>query len=87
MAALMERVVWHFCGSMFILPASLAGEFHRDAAAALDEFLAVGRLVWEVNAWSLMAGRHPDRLWWYRADHNDSMTALPAIPATSGDVR
>ncbi|MGI9254538.1 MAG: glycosyltransferase family 25 protein, partial [Thermomicrobiales bacterium] len=75
---LADKVSWVFCGSMFILPAALAERFDRLARKALDEFLAKGRLAWEVNVWSLLAGNHPDLFHWYLSDHNDRLTDHPA---------
>ncbi|MFM9106259.1 MAG: hypothetical protein ACKOWF_06130 [Chloroflexota bacterium] len=76
---LAEAVDWAFCGGMFILPRGLAAEFDRLALAGLAEFLARGRLAWEVNVWALVASRRPEFFQWYQSDHNDRFTALPDL--------
>ncbi|MFM9106260.1 MAG: hypothetical protein ACKOWF_06135, partial [Chloroflexota bacterium] len=80
---LTDHVWWMICGSLFILPASVAREYDELVRATLAEFFDRGRLVWEVNVWALLAGRRPELFQWYQADHNDSMTMIPAIPRGS----
>jgi GR25 family glycosyltransferase involved in LPS biosynthesis len=83
---LVDRVAWVMCGSMFIVPASMAEEFDQLSLETLGEFLAQGRLAWEVNVWALLAGRRPELFHWYEADHNDRLTMIPSVGSPSADV-
>jgi len=77
---LLDQVDWTFCGGLLLLPSWRAAEFEAAVHGALAEFLALGRLTWEVNAWALLAGRDPDLFTWFPADHDDRMSMIPPIP-------
>jgi hypothetical protein len=69
--ALFERVLWRYCGSFCV------GEKTLFIKAALEQDEIVKShlpwLTWEVNYWTVMTCFR-----WYKADHNDSILAVPA---------
>jgi len=78
-----DRISWRFCGGFFV--------GHRDAVLA---FAALARtqlpqmlkdrsgLTWEVNVWAELEAKHGWCPVWYKADHNDSLFAVPKIGET-----
>ena len=73
-----DRVCWRFCGGFFV--------GHKDAvlafAALHRERLPFilqdrGGLAWEVNVWAELEQKHGWRPLWYKADHDDSLFAIP----------
>lgn len=76
---LARKVCWIFCGGFFVTPRGEAGRLAARAAAALESFVASGRLTWEVNVWvHMMCLRDSPEIHWFAADHNDRMTMVPA---------
>jgi hypothetical protein len=76
-----NRVLWVFCGGLFVLPAGRAEEFFRRSHETQGELLRNGRYAWEVNVWALMAGRDPALFHWFAAGHDDRMSMLPPLPS------
>ena len=62
------------------MPAELALPFAGICFGALGEFLARGRLAWEVNAWVWAATEYPGYFMWFQADHDDRMSMIPPLP-------
>ena len=79
MEELARKINWTFCGGFFLVPRGEAEQLFRASATALSDFIRRGWLTWEVNVWVHMA-QAPGALktCWFAADHNDSMTKVPA---------
>ena len=77
---LFDQVDWTFCGGLFLMPSDLALSFAGTCFGALGEFLARGRLAWEVNVWARAATEYPGYFMWFKADHDDRMAMIPWIP-------
>jgi len=76
---LASRINWTFCGGFFLVPRREARELFRASVAALSDFVRRGWLTWEVNVWVHMAqAPEAPKMCWFAADHNDSMTKVPA---------
>lgn len=72
---LLNFVAWRYCGTFFIGDRESVKEFCRDARVAFEKVLKeTGKLIWEVNVWAMM---DMNEEWWYRANHDDSLTQLP----------
>lgn len=76
---LSRRIDWTFCGGFFVLWREDADAFYRQTREALQRFLVLGRLTWEVNVWVQMLGSSSGqiRVQWFQADHDDRMTMIP----------
>jgi len=79
--SLAAKINWTFCGGFFILPRQDAGAFWIWQTDGLVPFLREGRITWEVNTWvnclSTPAPQEGMEFHWFKADHNDSMMAIP----------
>ena len=76
---LSRKICWMYCGGFFLTPRGEAAGAAQAAARALQGFLSRGCLTWEVNVWvhmATVAGAPVMR--WFAADHNDTMTMVPA---------
>ncbi|MFM9108752.1 MAG: glycosyltransferase family 25 protein, partial [Chloroflexota bacterium] len=77
MGALLDHTNWTFAGSLYVTPASLVDQFAALCRDALEEFLDLGLLPWEVNVWALLRQRNPEMISWYFGNHDDTITNLP----------
>jgi hypothetical protein len=76
--SIFERVHWRFCGGFFIGDAVTLNKLYRHHINNIPRIVReTGRLVWEVNIWSLLEYEDALDFGWYRADHNDSILAAP----------
>jgi hypothetical protein len=66
-------------GGFFILPVECVDEFLEIHLKALDGFLQMNAITWEVNVWASFAHEHAHRIVWYQGDHDDRM--IESIPA------
>lgn len=77
LSTLFQAVNWRFCGGLLIADAdsleTLYGLYRTEFARIVRE---QGRLVWEVNLWAYFESLGFE-FGWYRADHNDSILAVP----------
>lgn len=65
---------WRFCGGLIACPAKYLVKF--DAAVkleAIEHLERTGNLSWEVNTWARLEKKNQLPLWWYQADHNETM--------------
>ena len=72
-----SRVHWRFCGGFFLgdRRSVLAfADLYR--TFAVPAFRSQG-LTWEVNLWAWLEAHHGLRPAWFRADHDDSLVAVP----------
>jgi hypothetical protein len=77
---LWDGIHWMLSGGFFILPTERADEFLAIHLKALQGFLAMHAITWEVNVWASFAHEHADRIVWYYGDHDDRM--ILSIPAS-----
>lgn len=76
---LSRKICWMYCGGFFLIPRAEAAGAAQAAARALQAFLSRGCLTWEVNVWVHMATiEGAPAMKWFAADHNDTMTMVPA---------
>lgn len=74
-----DRICWRFCGGFFVGHREAVVAFAEKARDALPRLLAErGGLTWEVNVWAELEANHDWCPTWYKADHNDSLFAVPA---------
>jgi hypothetical protein len=74
-------ICWMLSGGLFFVPTRRAEEWYRCHRAALDKFLVMKCVTWEVNVWASIAASLGPELIWYLGDHDDRM--ITNIPATS----
>jgi hypothetical protein len=77
---LWQSICWQYCGGFFIVPTSRIEEFDEAHTAALDAYLNMGAITWEVNVWASFLPSRRDSVW-YKADHNDTM--ISAVPSSA----
>jgi hypothetical protein len=75
---LVDQINWTFCGGFFIVPRSLAHAFWEWQCRGMKDFLREGRITWEVNTWVHSQRDDSLKIYWFAADHNDRMAAIPA---------
>lgn len=71
-----DAVHWRYCGGLVLGGPARLLAFAERCAAAYAELLP--RLTWDVNLWALLELRGELDARWWRADHDESMLALPA---------
>jgi hypothetical protein len=77
--SLSAQICWVFCGGFFVMEAGTASSFQAAQRRALQHFLDVGRLTWEVNTWvHMLRDEAAPPFAWFAADHNDRMLTVPA---------
>jgi hypothetical protein len=71
-----DRICWRFCGGFFVGCRAALLDFAQQYRASLCRYLESRGLAWEVNVWAQMEqeGWSPR---WYKADHDDSLFAVP----------
>ena len=72
------KVAWHCAGGVFAVPRRMAWWFHDAVKAEAAGVLAAGFATWEVNTWSNVWRKHPERFRHWTCDHN--ATLLEAGP-------
>lgn len=83
---LAKKICWTFCGGFFVVPREEAAGLAKAAMNALSDFVANGKLTWEVNVWvHMMCLANAPTVNWFKADHDDSMTAIPEEYLEIGD--
>ena len=75
---LWKGIHWMLSGGFFVVPTMCISEFYELHAEALQKFLNVGAITWEVNVWASFFHRVSDRVVWYLGLHTDDMVL--AIP-------
>jgi len=78
-----DRICWRFCGGFFVGSKEAVVAFAVKAREALPRLLAErGGLTWEVNVWAALEQELGDNglLTWYKADHNDTLFDVSAVP-------
>jgi len=76
---LCEKIYWVYCGGFFVIPTQEADSLYIYTQKALEEFLTIGFLTWEVNVWvRLITYEGAPKINWFRAGHNDTMTMIPS---------
>lgn len=69
-----------------MVPREEAAGLAKAAMNALSDFVANGKLTWEVNVWvHMMCLANAPTVNWFKADHDDSMTAIPEEYLEIGD--
>lgn len=71
-----DRIGWRFCGGFFVGDRAALLAFAAQYRASLRRYLDADGMTWEVNVWARLEqeGWTPR---WYKADHNDSLFAVP----------
>lgn len=65
---------WRFCGGVMLVPREHIQAFDEEMQTEYRRWLyQTGNLSWEVNTLARVEKRHPDWIWWYKADHNQSL--------------
>jgi hypothetical protein len=85
---LARQISWVFCGGFFVVNRGAAERVAAAARNALLGFLMAGRMTWEVNVWVQMLAARPlsFEVAWFKADHDDRMTMIPAQYWAGGAV-
>jgi hypothetical protein len=82
-----DRICWRFCGGFFVGHREAVVAFAEKAREALPRLLAErGGLTWEVNVWAELEANHGWCPAWYKADHNDSLFAVPCPLESTSEV-
>lgn len=67
---------WRFCGGLMVIPREYVYEFDLlFRAEALRRFAETRNLFWEVNTLARLEMSSSLPIWWYKADHNETMFA------------
>jgi hypothetical protein len=75
---LWKGIHWMLSGGFFIMPKTHVDEFYKLHTTALQKYLDMNSITWEVNVWASFAHEHKDRIIWYYGDHDDRMiTSIP----------
>ena len=69
-----DSIVWRFCGGFFVGHSTRLLPFFEKAWEQAQLCMPT----WEVNLWAKCETELPFQIDWFQADHNDSMTQLPA---------
>jgi len=78
-----DRICWRFCGGFFLGQTEAVLAFAALARTHLPRIWKDrGGLAWEVNVWAELEATHGWRPLWYKADHNDSLFAVPPLHET-----
>jgi hypothetical protein len=65
---------WRFCGGVMIVPRYFINTFNNEMQYEYRSWLnKTGNLSWEVNTLARVEKRHPNLIWWYQADHNQTL--------------
>lgn len=76
---LWNGIHWMLSGGFFVVATSRADEFYSIHRSALQRYLDMGCITWEVNVWASFANTLKDRIVWYKGLHTDEMiTNIPA---------
>jgi hypothetical protein len=74
---LVDQINWTFCGGFFIVPRIAAHTFWEWQVEGMKDFLRDGCITWEVNTWVHCRRDASLKIYWFAADHNDRMAAVP----------
>jgi len=76
---LWKGIHWMLSGGFFVVATARVDEFYSVHMNALQRFLDVGCITWEVNVWASFADDLKSRIVWYYGPHTDEMiTGIPA---------
>jgi hypothetical protein len=70
---LWKGIHWMLSGGFFVVPMTCVDEFYELHAAALQKFLDIDAVTWEVNVWASFAHKVSERIVWYMGLHTDEM--------------
>jgi hypothetical protein len=71
--SLTDDIWWRFLGSIFFLKCEYINVFKNECDKILDSLLAIDKIVWEVNIWTMLEYDKSKLFSTYPADHNDSI--------------
>jgi hypothetical protein len=72
------KIFWVYCGGFFVISSKEAESLYVYTQKALEEFLKVGFITWEVNVWiRLITYEDAPKINWFRAGHDDTMIMIP----------
>jgi hypothetical protein len=75
---LWKGIHWTLSGGFFVVPVDRVDEFYEIHMGALQRFLDMGCITWEVNVWASFANDLKIRIVWYMGPHTDEMiTGIP----------
>ena len=75
---LWKKIHWMLSGGFFIVPKTCVEEWYQLHTKALNRFLDMGCITWEVNVWASFVHKIKDRVVWFYGPHDDSMvTGVP----------
>lgn len=77
---LWKKIHWMLSGGFFILPKTCIEEWYQLHTNALNRFLAMGCITWEVNVWASFINKVKERVVWFHGPHNDTMVS--GIPSS-----
>ena len=85
---LWSGIHWMLSGGFFVVAASRVDEFYSIHMTALERYLDMGCITWEVNVWASFANSLKDRIVWYKGPHTDEMiTNIPESVTSSTEVK
>lgn len=73
-----DEVCWRFAGGFLLIHRESFTQIYQQIFQTINLYISkYQKSTWEVNIWALMEEKYPDNIYWFKADHNDSMFFIP----------